>query len=60
MNAPKRISPRPKVTPPKQEVKRAIDGKGILIAVVIAIATIAISMNRDVIMSRKAEAEEQK
>lgn len=59
LNSPRRITPKPKPLEKKEE-KRVVDGKGILIAIVVLIAVFAISMNRDVIMSRKRPVEQEK
>lgn len=60
INTPRRITPKPKPMTPKKEEKRVVDGKGILIAILVLVAIFAISMNRDVIMSRKQDMEKSK
>lgn len=60
INVPRRITPKPKPVTTKKVEKRVVDGKGILIAVLVLVAIFAISMNRDVIMSRKQDTEKQK
>ena len=59
-NSPRRITPKPAKQPAKNAEKRVVDGKGIIIAIIVLIAVFAISMNRDVIMSRKTTTEQKK